>query len=162
MPLITLTTVIAAPVETVFNLARSIDLHKKSLAHTHEEAVAGKTTGLIGLHETVTWRAKHFGVWFKLTSKITACNPHTVFADEMISGPFKTMHHTHLFTCKDGCTTMIDAFFYRAPLGFLGQLADALFLEKYMRNILVVRNQTIKKAAENGAECRCFMPYSSV
>ena len=47
MPLIHLTTFIAAPIERVFDLSRSIDLHKKSMAHTNEQAVAGTTTGLI-------------------------------------------------------------------------------------------------------------------
>lgn len=148
MPLITLSTEIAAPVETVFDLSRSIELHRKSLAHTREEAIAGKTSGLIGLHETVTWRARHFGVWFTLTSRITVCEPHTLFADEMLKGPFKEMQHTHLFSFSNGITTLRDTFFYRAPLGPIGLLADVLFLKKHMRNILLARNQTIKEAAE--------------
>lgn len=61
----------AAPPEVVFDLARSIDLHKLSTAHTGEEAIAGKTSGLIELGETVTWRARHFGVMQTLTSKVT-------------------------------------------------------------------------------------------
>ncbi|HMC84248.1 MAG TPA: hypothetical protein VKI61_01925, partial [Chitinophagaceae bacterium] len=61
MPTIHLTTFIAAPVERVFDLSRSIDVHKKSLAHTNEQAVAGTVTGLIQQDETVTWKAKHLG-----------------------------------------------------------------------------------------------------
>ncbi|MBL4755322.1 MAG: cell division protein, partial [Flavobacteriales bacterium] len=43
MPKINLTTKIKAPVERVFDLARSIDLHILSTTGTHEKAVAGKT-----------------------------------------------------------------------------------------------------------------------
>lgn len=35
-------------------------------------AMTGVTSGLIGLGEHVTWRAKHFGFWHELTSEITA------------------------------------------------------------------------------------------
>ena len=66
MPKINLTTTIDAPIERVFDLARSIDLHKLSTKKTNEEAVNGKTSGLIELGETVTWRAKHFNVYQKL------------------------------------------------------------------------------------------------
>ena len=38
-------------------------------------AVGGRTSGLIGLGEEVTWRARHFGVTQHLTSKITAFDP---------------------------------------------------------------------------------------
>jgi hypothetical protein len=61
MPTIRLRTEVKAGKALVFDLSRSIDLHKLSTAHTHETAIAGKTSGLIGLNEWVTWRAKHFG-----------------------------------------------------------------------------------------------------
>jgi len=44
---------------------------------------------------------------------------------------------------------MKDAFDYNSPLGILGKIADALFLEKYMREILAERNQIIKTIAES-------------
>ncbi len=59
MPLIHLTTVIHAPLHRVFDLSRSITLHKRSMEHLQEEAVKGRTSGLIEYDETVTWRAKH-------------------------------------------------------------------------------------------------------
>ena len=69
MPKIELTTIIDAPIERCFDLARSIDLHKLSTAGTDEEAIAGVMSGLIGKNEQVTWKAKHFGITQKLTSK---------------------------------------------------------------------------------------------
>jgi hypothetical protein len=55
MPLIRLETVIRAPIERCFDLSRTIDLHMRSTEETQEIAVAGVTTGLIGLGEEVTW-----------------------------------------------------------------------------------------------------------
>lgn len=71
MPVIELATSIAAPIERVFDLARSIELHTNSTLSTGERAVAGVTSGLIGQDEEVTWRARHFGVWQSLTVRVT-------------------------------------------------------------------------------------------
>ncbi|MGO4878380.1 hypothetical protein ACEN2P_17390 [Pedobacter psychrotolerans] len=60
MAVIILKTQIAAPIEKCFDLCRSIDLHLKSMQHTDERAIDGRTSGLIGFHETVTWKARHF------------------------------------------------------------------------------------------------------
>ncbi len=72
MPVIELSTVIRAPRERVFDLARSIDAHQVSTKGTQERAVAGVTTGLIGMNEAVTWEARHFGVRQRLTVRVTA------------------------------------------------------------------------------------------
>ena len=56
MPKIEITTAIKAPLEICFDLARSIDLHKISTAKSKEQAIAGVTSGLIGMNETVTWQ----------------------------------------------------------------------------------------------------------
>ncbi|WP_373516521.1 hypothetical protein [Pricia sp.] len=70
MPRIELRTEIKADKEIVFDLSRSIlDLHRISTEYTNEEAIAGKTSGLIGLNESVAWKAKHFGIYQRLTSK---------------------------------------------------------------------------------------------
>ncbi len=97
MPRIELFTEINAPVDIVFHLSRSIDLHKISTQHTGEQAISGKTSGLIELNETVEWRAKYFGIWQHLTSKITAMDPLFYFADEMVKGAFHSFKHEHHF-----------------------------------------------------------------
>src|SRR5690242_17894834 len=121
MPVIQLATSIAAPVERVFDLARSIDLHMKSTARTGERAIAGTTSGLIGLGQEVTWRARHFGVSQSLTVRITQFEPPVHFADVMVHGAFHRMEHHHYFEqCPEG-TVMRDVFNYEAPLGILGR-----------------------------------------
>jgi ligand-binding SRPBCC domain-containing protein len=149
MPVIRLNTIINASQAVVFDLARSIDLHKISTAHTNEEAVAGKTSGLIGMGESVTWKAKHFGVIQLLTSKITAFEYPNHFTDEMVSGAFKSFKHEHIFTEENGVTVMTDVFDYTSPYGILGRMADTLFLKRYMRNLLMERNRIVKEYAED-------------
>ncbi|HEX6625739.1 MAG TPA: SRPBCC family protein [Pyrinomonadaceae bacterium] len=148
MPLIRLETLIRAPAELCFDLSRDIDVHAASTDGTGERAVAGVTSGLINLGETVTWEATHFFVRQRLTSKITAFDRPHMFVDEMQRGAFKRWHHTHLFEVRDDGTLMVDEVEYASPLGLLGQLVDALVLKKYMTRLLSERNAHIKKLAE--------------
>lgn len=149
MPRIELQTEIKANKEIVFDLSRSIDLHRISTARTNETAIAGKTSGLIGLNESVTWKAKHFGIYQKLTSRITEFNRPTYFADEMVSGPFSHFKHEHHFEDLNSGTLMTDIFDYTSPLGILGRLVDRLVLKKYMTTLLVERNRIVKEFAES-------------
>jgi ligand-binding SRPBCC domain-containing protein len=149
MPRIELITIINAPVAKVFDLARDIGLHMESTKQTGEKAIAGKTSGLIELGETVTWRAKHFGIWQNLTSKITEFDRPNFFLDEMVKGAFKSFRHEHHFSTVDGYTTMKDTFVFESPLGVLGRLFNLLVLTKYMTKLLVERNRVIKEVAES-------------
>lgn len=149
MPIIKLTTEIHAAKEIVFDLSRSIDLHKISTEHTKEDAIDGVTSGLIGLDEWVTWKARHFGITQKLTSKVVEYNRPTFFADEMVSGAFKSFRHEHYFTERNGRTEMIDIFTYQSPFGKFGKLADRFFLKRYMTDLLEKRNRIIKEFAES-------------
>jgi hypothetical protein len=83
-------TIIRAPIERCFDLARSVEAHLAGNVHCGETAVAteGVATGLVGLGQRVTWRAKHFGVWHNLTSEITAMDRPAWFQDNMIRGIF--------------------------------------------------------------------------
>src|SRR5450432_3790299 len=92
-------TVIRAPIERCFDLARSVEVHLAGNIHSGESAVAmaGVTSGLISMAQRVTWRAKHFGVWHSLTSEITAMDRPRYFQDTMIKGIFRFMKHDHFF-----------------------------------------------------------------
>jgi ligand-binding SRPBCC domain-containing protein len=151
MPVIELATPIAAPIERVFDLSRSIDLHMKSTARTGEKAVAGTTSGLIGMGEEVTWRARHFGIWQSLIVRITEFEPPTHFADVMLRGAFRRMEHHHYFERSLEGTVMRDSFSYESPLGILGRIADFLFLDCHIRSLLIERNRIIKATAESDA-----------
>ena len=146
---IILVTLIQAPIETCFDLSRSIDLHVESMKQSNEKAIDGTTTGLINLHETVTWKAKHFGVNFKMKIKITEMNSPLSFTDEMMTGPFQLLKHQHKFKSIGLETEMTDIFEFKALMGFLGRLAEKLFLGNYMTKLLIERNRVIKKAAES-------------
>lgn len=152
MPTIHLETPIHAPPERCFDLSLSVDLHAQSQVNAHERPIAGVLAGEMRLGDTVTWEAVHFGVKQHLTTKISAYERPTRFTDEMVAGIFQRLHHTHDFVPQPYGTLMIDEFFFKAPLGVLGRLAESLFLTHYMKGLLLSRNRYIKQVAESGSE----------
>jgi len=95
--IITLNTAIAAPPDRCFQLALSIDFHLASMKKYNEKVVEGIHTGIIDLHESVTWQAKHYFLNWKMTTKISAYVFPTYFISEMTKGPFAKFHHRHIF-----------------------------------------------------------------
>ncbi len=157
-------TVIDAPIQRCFHLSRSVEVHLLSNVHSGEQALAhgGVTTGLVGLNEEVTWRAKHFGFWQALTSRTTALDAPTFLQVTMVEGIFRSMQADHLFrSLPSGATEMKDLFFIAAPLPLLGPLAEALFLRRYMLFLLRERNAVIKRVAESDA-WKQYLPVSEV
>lgn len=153
MTTLTELTRIRAAIAVCFDLSRSVEVHVLGNTHFGEQAVplAGHTTGLLGLGDRVTWRARHFGVRQCLASEITEFDPPHAFQDTMLSGAFAWMQHDHFFRqLPNGVTEMRDIFRYAAPLPILGILAERLVLDRYMSNLLRERNLIIKRVAESG------------
>ncbi|KEO84271.1 SRPBCC family protein [Tumebacillus flagellatus] len=143
MPVIRTEVYIEATPEVCFDLFRDMTLHEQSAGQTRERVISG-TKGLIGLGEDVTFEARHFGLRLRLTARITEFEPPHRFVDEMVRGAFREMKHTHEFFPHDGGTLVVDTFAYVSPLGWLGRLADVLFLKRYMRRFLMRRNLYVR------------------
>ncbi len=145
-----LCTFIAAPPERCFDLSLDLDFHQRSFGHTGERIVDGCPGGRIGLHQFVTWEARHFGLRQRMTVGITAMDRPHRFEDRMLKGAFAAFHHVHTFEAKEGGTEMRDVFTFRSPLGPLGSLFDVLILKRYLRRMMKVRNAALKTEAEKG------------
>ena len=150
MPTIHLTTFIAAPAERVFDLSRHIGLHKESMAPFSQEAVAGTRFGLIEKDETVTWKSKHLFRERMLRVKVTEMSKPSMFVQEQAEGNFRMMKHEHYFKPCDNGTIMIDLFHFESPYGVLGRWFNELWLTRYLRKIIELRNNVIKQYAETG------------
>lgn len=140
-------TQIEAPLEKVFDISLSIDAHAGSMRAFNERAVGGVTSGQIGLGEEVTWRARHFGVPWTMTSRIVELERPTFFIDEQVRGPFARFRHEHRFASKEGGTLMVDDVSFEAPYGPIGRLAEPI-LGPYLRRLIERRNGYLKEAAE--------------
>jgi ligand-binding SRPBCC domain-containing protein len=148
MPFIHLTSFIAAPQERVFDLSRSIDLHKSSMKKYDESIIDGKQTGLLDLNESVTWTARHLFKQRVIRVRLTKLQRPDYFVDEQEEGDFRMMKHEHFFKPIENGTILIDQFHFETPFGFFGKWINELYLEKYMTRLLNERNQVIKQVAE--------------
>ncbi|HEU4469508.1 MAG TPA: SRPBCC family protein [Flavisolibacter sp.] len=148
MPFIHLTTFIAAPRERVFDLSRSVDLHRSSMSHYGEKAVGGVMSGLVKEGDTITWQARHLNKERQLEIKITGYSKPDFFIDEQVKGDFVLFKHEHYFKEIENGTIMIDQLRFESPYGFWGRLVNRFYLEKYITRLLEQRNAAIKKASE--------------
>ncbi len=126
-------TVIPVPVETCFDLARDVGVHTRTASFSGERLVPpGRMSGLLELGDLVAFEGRHFGIRQTFVAKITEMAPPRRFVDEMVRGAFTWLRHDHEFHIHARGTLMRDVVEWRSPLGFLGKLADALFVERHM------------------------------
>ncbi|WP_053383501.1 SRPBCC family protein [Leucobacter celer] len=150
--MIRLETRIDAPPAACFSLSLSVDAHVASMSGSRERAVAGVMSGEIGAGETVTWRAAHFGVPWRMTSKITEYETPYRFVDEQVSGPFAHWRHEHRFEPDGRGTLMLDLVEFASPCGPIGRIADRLVLERYLTELLKRRNRWLASELEAGSK----------
>lgn len=149
MPAFMLTSVINAPIEVVFDLSRSIDLHLLGAAHAREQAIAGRTSGLIELGEEVTWKTIHFGLPVTLTTRVKRLERPYYFESELVKGPFRSLRHEHRFrVISETHTEMKEVVEYRLPMGMMGGAAERMFLGRYLKRFLSCRNNALLEYAE--------------
>jgi ligand-binding SRPBCC domain-containing protein len=147
------TTVVHAPVELVFDLARDVGEHTAALTHTGERVVApGRTSGKLEEGDLVCFRARHFGLPMSLCARVVELRRPGHFVDEQVRGPFRCLRHTHTFAATGGGTLVTDVVEWTSPLGPIGTAVDALVLRHHLLGILTARNAHLKRRAEVRAQ----------
>jgi ligand-binding SRPBCC domain-containing protein len=150
MHTIRIETIIHAPIQRCFDLARSIEAHLESTQRTDERVTAGPVSGLLEPGQDITWEARHLGLRQQLTSCITRFDPPGFFQDRMVQGRFKSFEHDHLFTVvKPTVTRMVDVLRIEAPGGLLGKAAERWLLGPHLARFLTQRGCSLKKIAES-------------
>ena len=80
--------------------------------------------------------------WVTLITMAEA--PHR-FVDTQEKGPYAYWHHTHSFSeCAEG-TMMHDRVEYGMPLGFLGELAHRIFVQRQLASVFNYREKVLKE-----------------
>ena len=141
-------TLIQAPINLCFDLARDMRVHAESMANTREQVLRCPESGLLELGDEVEFEAVHFGIRQRLTSKIVEYDRPKLFVDQMVTGAFKSLRHEHRFRIDGEFTVMTDVVELAAPFGLLGRLAEAAFLNRYMHKLLSERGAQLRTLAE--------------
>jgi ligand-binding SRPBCC domain-containing protein len=143
---ISIDTLIDAPPDVCFDLARDVVVHAESAAFSGERLVEpGRGSGLLEVGDLVTFEGRHFGIRQHFTAKITRIERPHLFIDEMVRGAFRSLRHIHEFHAVGEGTLMRDTLEWRAPFGWL---ADPLFLRRHMEWFVRTKQQNLKRIIE--------------
>jgi len=74
-------------------------------------------------------------------TEITQVKDKQFFIDEQRFGPYSLWHHQHHFKAIPGGVEMTDIIHYKNPLGFIGRIANSLFIKKKLEGIFQYRFQ---------------------
>lgn len=144
-----LETVIGATPAEVFAASLDPALHVKTMARYDETMVEAPAGGVFTEGTTATWRARHFGIPFRLRSIVFDIDPPRGFSDRQISGPFAAFLHEHRFEAHPAGTLMHDTVTFCSPFGPLGRLVDTMYLGGYMRRLIMERNAILAAEFES-------------
>ncbi|WP_374929492.1 cyclase [Kytococcus sedentarius] len=127
--------------QDLFDLSLDVGTHVDSMRGSREQAVGGVTQGRLGPGDTVTWRGRHLGVYFRMTVRVTVFDRPHRFVDEQVSGPFRMFRHEHLYEAANGGTRMVDRITLASPVG--GRLVERGLLVPHLRRIVAQRNAVL-------------------
>ena len=85
------------------------------------------------------------GVPMTWRTRIAEWEPGVRFVDEQESGPYRIWRHSHRFEDQGTSTLMSDLVEYAEPLGPLGWVAHALFVERALGRIFDFRREAIRR-----------------
>ena len=85
------------------------------------------------------------GIKMDWMTEITTVKDHQYFIDEQRFGPFKFWHHEHHFEEIDGGVLMKDRLSYGIPFGFIGQIANAIIVDKQTQGIFDYREKAVEE-----------------
>lgn len=85
------------------------------------------------------------GIPLNWVTEITHVKPMQYFVDEQRKGPYKIWHHEHWFEEIPGGVLMKDLVSYAPPMGLLGNLANAVFIQKKLIGIFEFRKSSLEK-----------------
>jgi len=85
------------------------------------------------------------GIPMSWTTEITHVIDRKYFVDEQRFGPYSFWHHQHWFKEVDGGVEMTDIVNYGLPLGFLGRIANTLFVKSKLQEIFDYREKVVEK-----------------
>ena len=85
------------------------------------------------------------GISVTWVTEITHVVDKKFFIDEQRSGPYAFWHHQHFIESQGEGVLMTDIVSYKPPFGFLGSLANALFISRQLNAIFTFREEALKK-----------------
>ncbi|HMO37784.1 MAG TPA: SRPBCC family protein [Saprospiraceae bacterium] len=85
------------------------------------------------------------GIKMNWVTEITHVRDREYFIDEQRFGPYALWHHQHHFEERDSGVLMTDILHYKIPYGFIGSIADAVFVGDKVESIFRYRIKAVER-----------------
>jgi ligand-binding SRPBCC domain-containing protein len=86
-----------------------------------------------------------FNIKMNWMTEITHVKDLEYFVDEQRIGPYAMWHHQHKIEPIEGGVLMTDIITYQPPMGFLGAIANLLFIKRQLQEIFDYRKIALEK-----------------
>lgn len=91
-------------------------------------------------------RVRQFGVPMEWHARVIEVDPPSRFVDVAERSPFRKWRHEHAFLPRaDGGSTLRDTVEYELPAGWLGHLADRLFVRRDLERLFAYRHEQTRR-----------------
>lgn len=144
---------ITAGIEEVWEFISAPDNLKQITPPSMDFTVTGNSGGK-RMYEgmIITYRVKPLsGIPVRWMTEITHVKDKAYFVDEQRVGPYRLWHHQHHITAVGDGVLMTDIVTYMPPLGFIGALANRLFIKKKLKEIFDYRFKAVELHFSKGA-----------
>ena len=85
------------------------------------------------------------GIRMTRVTEISQVREYEYFVDEQKIGPYKLWHHQHIIEIIEGGVMMTDIVDYAPPFGYIGSIANLLFIRKQLEGIFDFRRKKLEK-----------------
>jgi len=85
------------------------------------------------------------GIRMRWVTEITHVSELKYFVDEQRFGPYAMWHHQHIIEAIEGGVLMTDIVDYQPPMGFMGAIANQLFIKKQLNEIFTFRTKKLEE-----------------
>lgn len=136
---------VSRDIESVFNFFSETENLEQITPTFLNFHVTGMSTKTINKGTLIDYSLNLKGIPIKWKTLISDWNPPHNFIDTQLSGPYRSWHHTHSFVTLGSGTLLSDEVRYKLPMGFLGQIMAATFVQNDVEKIFKFRREMIHK-----------------
>lgn len=105
----------------------------------------GSEPAAMGPGTMIEYRLRLHRLPMRWLSRIALWQPQRAFVDVQVRGPYRVWRHRHEFERCGQTTRVCDRVDYALPLGLLGELAHAAFVERDLARIFDYRRTAVAR-----------------
>ncbi len=137
---------IPASAEAVWSFfSNYANLQQITLPQMHFRVISQHHGDHIYPGQIIEYKLRVLGMPVYWMTEITHVKENDFFVDEQRRGPYQMWHHQHFFMPIPGGILMTDIVHYRNPAGFMGVIADKIYVKRKLQEIFDYRFRNVEE-----------------